>query len=100
MSFSLVSGERTLIHKPLATCCNFSSVLAVNTFTQVRQLLKLNSGGSDFAVYQTVALRCTQQQRSNPAPPQGVVDNICSFLGVFFPLSFALLFSVLNYCIK
>ncbi len=47
VSLSLVSGERNLIHKPLATCCNFSSCTCT-IFVDTREIyLELNSGGSE-----------------------------------------------------
>ncbi len=47
VSLSLVSGERNLIHKPLATCCNFSSCTC-EIYVDTREIyLELNSGGSE-----------------------------------------------------
>ncbi len=66
--FDWLCGEADTYIKPLATCCNQFGT-CVKFVCSSEATLKLNSGGSDFAVYQTVALRCTQQQGSDPIHP-------------------------------
>ena len=76
VSFSLVSGEWTLTHKPLATCCNFSSALVINSLSSSEVILQLNSGGSETLLPTRLChSRCTQQREEQSIPPHELLKS-------------------------